>query len=164
MATTSPQVAGPVVEGSRATTGALLVVVGREAQRHLRDSLTAHRLKPRQLQILDLLAECGPVGQRDLGAAIEIDHSILVTLLNPLEADGLIRRERDAADRRRHVVTLTAAGRLRLAGAADARREAEDTLLSGLTEQQRAQLRALLVALQDANKAGRGSTASPDAP
>lgn len=121
--------------------------------RRLRDALTAHDLKPRQLQILDLLADRGPIGQRELGETIAIDHSILVTMLNPLEADGLIRRERDAADRRRHVVTLTPAGKRRLASAAQSQREAEDALFAGLAEQQRDQLRELLIALRDASQA-----------
>ena len=35
---------------------------------------------------------------------MEIDPSILVTLLNPLEAEGLLSRERAELDRRRHFV------------------------------------------------------------
>jgi DNA-binding MarR family transcriptional regulator len=120
--------------------------------RRLRDALTTHDLKPRQFQILDLLADRGPIGQRELGETMATDHSILVTMLNPLEADGLIRRERDAADRRRHVVSVTPAGKRRLAKAAQAQREAEDALFAGLTEPQRDQLRELLTALRDANR------------
>ncbi|HYM81594.1 MAG TPA: MarR family winged helix-turn-helix transcriptional regulator, partial [Candidatus Limnocylindria bacterium] len=47
--------------------------------------------------------------QRELGETMAIDHSILVTMLNPLEADGLIERKRSGTDRRRHVVTVTPA-------------------------------------------------------
>ena len=124
--------------------------------RRLREALTAHDLKPRQFQVLDLLADRGPIGQRELGQAMAIDHSILVTLLNPLEAGGLISRDRDAADRRRHVVSITAAGERRLAGAARAQREAEDALFSGLADAQREQLRELLLALRDTNPAEPG--------
>src|SRR4051794_19733771 len=70
----------------------------------------ADDLMPRQFQLLGLLADHGPMGQRDLGQAMATDPSILVTLLNPLEADGFLTRNRDSADRRRHVVTLTAKG------------------------------------------------------
>jgi DNA-binding MarR family transcriptional regulator len=96
-----------------------------------------------------VLADRGPIGQRELGESMAIDHSILVTMLNPLEAEGLVTRERDTADRRRHVVTVTPAGRRRLAGAAQAQREAEDALVAGLSEPQRDQLRGLLIALRD---------------
>jgi DNA-binding MarR family transcriptional regulator len=129
----------------------MLALMGQDAIRRLRDALTTHDLKPRQFQILGLLADRGPIGQRELGETMAIDHSILVTMLNPLETDGLITRERDAADRRRHVVKVTPAGKRRLASAAEAQREAEDALFSGLTDQQRHQLRDLLIALRDAN-------------
>jgi len=41
---------------------------------------------------------------------MNVDPSILVTLLNPLGADGYLSRKRDPVDRRRHDVTLTPAG------------------------------------------------------
>lgn len=117
--------------------------------RRLRDAHTAHDLMPRQFQLLGLLDDDGPLGQRELGQAMATDPSILVTLLNPLEADGFVARKRDPADRRRHVVTLTAAGKRRLDRAAEAQRQAEDAMFAGLSTEQRAQLRDLLIALRD---------------
>jgi DNA-binding MarR family transcriptional regulator len=152
MASTTPRIEGSLIEELGSSSGFLLALLGQDAMRRLRDALTTHDLKPRQFQILDLLADRGPIGQRELGETMATDHSILVTMLNPLEADGLIRRERDAADRRRHVVSVTPAGKRRLAKAAQAQREAEDALFAGLTEQQREQLLELLTALRDANR------------
>jgi DNA-binding MarR family transcriptional regulator len=151
MAITTPRVGGKVLEQLGSSTGFLLALLGQEAMHQLRDALTTHDLKPRQFQILDLLADRGPIGQRELGETMAIDHSILVTMLNPLEADGLIERKRSDTDRRRHVVTVTPAGKRRLAGAAQAQREAEDALFAALTKQQRNQLRELLMAQRDAN-------------
>ena len=65
---------------------------------------------------------------------------------------AMIERKRSCTDRRRHVVTVTRAGKRRLARAAQAQREAEDALFAGLTEQQRDQLRDLLVTLRDTNR------------
>jgi DNA-binding MarR family transcriptional regulator len=76
-----------------------------------------------------------------------------VTLLNPLEADGFVARTRDRADRRRHVVTLTAAGKRHLNRAAEAQRKAEDAIFAGLSAEQRAELRDLLIALRDSRDA-----------
>jgi DNA-binding MarR family transcriptional regulator len=152
VASTTPRIGGSVLEELGSSAGFLLALLGQEAMRRLRDALTTHDLKPRQFQILDLLADRGPIGQRELGETTAIDHSILVTMLNPLEADGLIERKRSGADRRRHVVSVTPAGKRRLANAAQAQREAEDVLFVGLTERQRERLRELLIALRDANR------------
>jgi DNA-binding MarR family transcriptional regulator len=89
------------------------------------------------------------MGQRELGELMDLDASVLVTLLNPLEADGLVSRRRDLADRRRHTVHLTDTGRARLGEAARAQREAEDALFAGLDNNQREQLRQLLLSLRD---------------
>src|ERR1700693_1722341 len=149
MASTAPLIGGSVVEEIGSSTAFLLALLGQQTMRRLRDALTAHALKPRQFQILDLLVDRGPIGQRELGEITAIHHSILVTMLNPLEADGLIKRKRSGTDRRRHDVRVTPAGKRRLASAARAQREAEDALFAGLTEQQRYQLRNLLIALRD---------------
>jgi DNA-binding MarR family transcriptional regulator len=117
--------------------------------RRLRATHTEHRLSPRQFQLLGLLHDRGAMTQRELGARMDVDPSILVTLLNPLEADGYLSRNRDPADRRRHVVTLTRAGERQLDRAAQAQRDVEDELFASLTGSQREQLRALLLVLRE---------------
>jgi DNA-binding MarR family transcriptional regulator len=140
---------GGVLEERFSSPGLLLALLGQEAMRRLRETHTAHNLKPRQFQLLGLLHDHGGVGQRELGQTMGVDPSILVTLLNPLEADGFVSRERDPVDRRRHFVTLTAAGRRHFDSATRAQREAEDTLFAGLDDDHRQQLSAVLVALRD---------------
>src|SRR3954466_4885332 len=117
-----------ILEERRSSPGLLLALLGQDAMRRLRDAHTAHDLMPRQFQLLGLLDDDGPMGQRELGQAMATDPSILVTLLNPLEADGFLARNRDTADRRRHVVSITASGKRRLDRAAEAQREAEDQI------------------------------------
>jgi DNA-binding MarR family transcriptional regulator len=155
-----------VLEEHRSSPGLLLALLGQEAMRRLRDAHTAHNLKPRQFQILGLLHDHGGLPQRDLLATMGVDPSILVTLLNPLEANGLVARERDPADRRRHLVTLTAAGEIQLISAARAQQATEDALFASLDNDQREQLRAILLALRDGLAAdpGRACTATDDAP
>ena len=90
---------------------------------------------------------------------------LFVTLLNPLEAGGYVSRERDPADRRRHVVTLTAAGRRHFDSATRAQREAEDALFAELDEDQRRQLEAVLVKLRDNLSSGQDEVcSSPEDP
>src|SRR3954462_8517045 len=141
--------AAGILEERRSSPGLLLALLGQDAMRRLREAHTAHDLMPRQFQLLGLLADHGPMGQRELGQAMATDPSILVTLINPLEAAGFVTRNRHAADRRRHVVSLTAKGKRKLDRAAEAQRHAEDTIFAGLSSEQRAQLRDLLIALRD---------------
>jgi DNA-binding MarR family transcriptional regulator len=142
-------ISASLLDEHRSSPGLLLALLGQEAMRRLRAAHTAHNLKPRQFQILGLLHDHGALAQRELMQAMDVDPSILVTLLNPLEADGLVTRERDPGDRRRHLVTLTRAGERHLASASRAQKETEDALFASLDNDQREQLRGLLVALRD---------------
>jgi DNA-binding MarR family transcriptional regulator len=144
--TTAP---ASILDEHRSRPGLLLALLGQEAMRRLRAAHTAHNLKPRQFQILGLLHDHGGLPQRELMQQMDIDPSILVTLLNPLEADGLVARERDPADRRRHLVTLTPAGERALVSASGAQTETEDELFAALSDEQRQQLAGLLLALRD---------------
>ena len=127
----------------------LLALVGHVAMRRLRDAHADHGLTPRQAHLLGVLRENGAIGQSELGAMTGTDPSILVTMLNPLEADHLVARERDEHDRRRHLVTLTTAGEAKLDSAARAQHDAEDELFAALDHEQRERLLALLTTLQD---------------
>ena len=138
-----------ILDEHRTSPGLLLALLGQEAMHRLRAAHTAHNLKPRQFQILGLLHDHGGLAQRELVQAMGVAPSILVTLLNPLEADGLVTRERDPEDRRRHLVTLTAAGERHLVSASRAQKETEDALFASLDENQREQMRTLLIALRD---------------
>jgi DNA-binding MarR family transcriptional regulator len=126
-----------------------LALLGHDAMRRLRGALTDHGLKPRQFQTLDLLGDRGPIGQRELGDILGIHHSVLVTFLNPLEANGYISRDRDPADRRRHVVSITPSGIALLHAATAAQRAVEDTLFAGLTEAQHSEFRKLLATIRN---------------
>ena len=138
-----------ILEEHRTMPGLLLALLGQEAMQRLRAAHTAHNLKPRQFQILGLLHDHGGLAQGDLVRDMGVAPSVLVTFLNPLEADGLVARERDPADRRRHLVTLTPAGEQHLASASRAQKDAEDALFASLDDKQREQLRGLLLALSD---------------
>jgi len=149
--TSDPTTTAPrsILDEHRSSPGLLLALLGHEAMRRLRAAHTAHNLKPRQFQILGLLHDHGGLAQRELVQTMDVDPSILVTLLNPLEADGLVTRERDPRDRRRHLVTLTPAGERQLASASRAQKETENALFASLDNDQREHLRALLLALRD---------------
>lgn len=139
----------------------MLALLGHEAMRRLKDAHTAHGLTPRQFHILGLLNDGGPTAQTDLAAATDTAASVLVTQLNPLEADGLVARTRDPRDRRRHLVVLTEAGQQRLRAAAAAQQEVEDDLFGSLSDSQRSRLTQLLVLVRDDLTGGDEHCATP---
>jgi DNA-binding MarR family transcriptional regulator len=113
--------------------------------RRASDTRVPHCLRPRQLLALTLLDEHGPVTQQALGEALRLDPSNVVGLLNELEERGLVTRRRDPADRRRHIVELSAAGADELARTNSQLRLVEDDVLKALTAQERTTLHTLLV-------------------
>src|SRR3954454_5805061 len=117
--------ASSILDEHRSSPGLLLALLGHEAMRRLRAAHAAHHLKPRQFQILGLLHDHGGLAQRDLVQTMGVDPSILVTLLNPLEADGLLPRQRDPDDRRRHLAPLTASDKRHPPSATRAQQETE---------------------------------------
>jgi DNA-binding MarR family transcriptional regulator len=75
---------------------------------------------------------------------MHLDPNNCVLLLNEMEAAGHVRRLRDPADRRRHIVEITSEGQIAVARADEALNEVEGQVLGNLTAQERATLRTLL--------------------
>ncbi len=101
-------------------------------------------LRPRHMIALRLLGERGPMTQHAVGIALSLDPSNVVGLLNELEERGLVTRRRDPADRRRHIVELSAAGSGEVALTCDQLGRVEDDLFKALTADERAALYGLL--------------------
>ncbi len=125
-----------------------LGIVGRAAVRSTNQAVAAVGLKPRSLYVLAMLHDHGPMSQQALGEELDVDPSVLVVLLNQLEAEGLASRQRDASDRRRHIVAITDRGFERLREGQRAVADAEDKLLANLDRDQREHLSQLLVQIQ----------------
>jgi DNA-binding MarR family transcriptional regulator len=101
-------------------------------------------LRPRHLIALTVLRDHGGMTQQALAAALQVDRTNLVGLLNELEAEDLVQRRRSSEDRRRHVVELTATGLERLVRAELALSAVEDDVLGALSPEQREALYDLL--------------------
>ena len=113
---------------------------------HRRSSEALLGMTLRQFVMLSTLRSRTPAPQQELCEVLWLDANNCVLLLNELETAGLVRRERDPLDRRRHVVELTAAGRAALERAEDAQESLEDEVFAGLSADDRATLRRLLLA------------------
>jgi len=102
------------------------------------------KLSPGQLGLL-LLVEANPgANQSALARAIGLDRSTLVSLIDTLEARGLLSRRPSKDDRRSHAIVLEPEGERFLEEITPALRAHEDRIAAGLTDAERDTLRRLL--------------------
>jgi DNA-binding MarR family transcriptional regulator len=85
---------------------------------------------------------------------VGVDPSALVAVLNELEGLGLASRQRDPADRRRHIVTMTAAGANTLRVVESVLDKTDDDLFAALSPAERGQLERLLTKIADPGPCG----------
>ena len=130
--------------GSGSDTGliALLIQINKALHRRTSEELLGMRLKP--FLLLGYVRDRGAVSQQELETGLLMDANSVVLLLNETEAAGFSVRRRDPADRRRHMVELTDAGRVAVERAEKAREGIEDEVLSDLSVDERKALRKLL--------------------
>jgi MarR family transcriptional regulator, temperature-dependent positive regulator of motility len=118
-----------------------LIQLTRSVYRRLSEDVLGMKLKA-YLTLSNL--RDAPVSQSDLCAAMHLDPNNCVLLLNDLEAAGYAQRRRDPADRRRHIVEITPAGRKAMASAERAIESLEAEVLAGLAPEEREALRGML--------------------
>ena len=101
--------------------------------------------KLRALEQLDAAPAGLPLGH--LAERLACVKSNVTQLVDRLEADGLVRREPSAADRRCVVATLTERGRASYRSAREAREQAEREVMERLSDGDRDRLVQLLARL-----------------
>jgi homoprotocatechuate degradation regulator HpaR len=89
----------------------LLLQARESVMAHTRPGLREHGLSDQQWRVLRVLGEHGVVETGRVAREAFILGPSLTGVLTRMERDGLIRRERDAADQRRTVVAPTAKGK-----------------------------------------------------
>ncbi|MHB1063657.1 MAG: MarR family winged helix-turn-helix transcriptional regulator [Georgenia sp.] len=126
-------------------TGRLLSAAARRVERAWDAHLGRWSLTHASMPVLAVLAG-GARSQREIARVLGVTEQTTSRMLTGLERTGYVRRERHTADRRRHVVALTAAGRTAL-GELDDPTAAERVIAAALTTDEAAQLHTLLVRL-----------------
>ena len=99
---------------------------------------------PYHYSVLAILDERPQQTQAMIADACALDPSRLVAVLDSLEERSLIERKRDPEDRRRHIVTSTAAGKRKLTRLREIVKELEDEFFGALDASERKQLHELL--------------------
>jgi DNA-binding MarR family transcriptional regulator len=125
----------------------LLKRLGMLAKERTMEAYEAIGASPYHYSVLAVLEEGARDTQAKIADALGLDRSWLVGLLDELEEAGLIERKRDPEDRRRHLVSLNASGKERLAELREISKSVENELLAALDPEQRAQLHELLLQL-----------------
>lgn len=77
----------------------------------LHQTLARSGLTPGQFGILEALHHIGPMSQTEIGRKLLRSNPNITTVIDNLEKDGLVRRERQSNDRRVVLVSLTPKGR-----------------------------------------------------
>jgi DNA-binding MarR family transcriptional regulator len=94
--------------------------------------------------VLNFLLARDTAIQQEIGAAIGIDPSTMVSLIDELERAGLAKRRPHPQDRRAREVVITPKGRRIVERGRALAREVEDAVLQGLASAERRQLMKLL--------------------
>jgi MarR family transcriptional regulator, transcriptional regulator for hemolysin len=134
-----------------------LAQVSRTVSRAFDDALgAAGGSLPVWLVLLNLKVR-RPANQRELAGAVGVREATLTHHLNGMEADGLIVRTRDPANRRIHMVVLTEAGEAAFLRLREAAIAFDGRLRYGLTDPDIVQLAGLLDRLAGNVAAGERS-------
>ena len=128
-----PRLAKELVKSS----GFLLAKLGLAFKAKALAKLEEAGFDPYHYSVLAILGEGARETQAMIAESLALDPSRLVALLDSLEDRELVVRQRDPDDRRRHVVTITAAGKRELSRLRAIVKEVEDDFLAPLDPRSR---------------------------
>jgi DNA-binding MarR family transcriptional regulator len=137
---THPSAEPPVTE----FVGQLFFRLWRAAHVRATDVLGSVGLTPALFALLNVIAAREGAIQQELGSALGIDRSTMVSLIDQLESAGLAKRRRSATDRRAREIAITPKGSRLLQRSRRMISETEDEVLTGLTANERSELVTLL--------------------
>ena len=137
---TAPPADAPVAEFA----GQLFFRLWRASHTRAADVLGSIGLTPALFGLLNVIGAREGVIQQELGAAMGIDRSTMVALVDQLESAGVAKRRPSATDRRAREVAITPKGRRLLQRARRMISQVEDEVLAGLSAAERRELLTLL--------------------
>jgi DNA-binding MarR family transcriptional regulator len=141
-------VRSPLPPSLTGSTGFLLSWVAARASEHFNTALAEVGLTAHQLGVMTLLLD-GPQVQARLSEQLTVFQPVMVTLVNELEALGLVERRPHPNDKRALEVHLKPAGRERLRLAEVAMARSTDEIFRALDQSERAQLHDMLLRMSE---------------
>ena len=127
--------------------GYLLSRLGAAAREAFAAELAPLGLRPSHYGALVLLKKHEPASQQALASGLGVDRSLIVRIVDHLEALGAVERRPDPLDRRRHALHLTSTGRDLIEQCDTIAGQVQDKRLAPLSPQQRRDLLNLLTIL-----------------
>jgi DNA-binding MarR family transcriptional regulator len=139
-----PKQPAALPEELRNCTGFLLSRVGIATKLAAMEEFERGGCNPYSYAVLAVLAEGATETQATIADTLDLDRSQMVGILDELEERGLIERRRDQTDRRRHMVSITPAGKKQLVKMRAMIASLEDSLLGPLDSDERASFQDFL--------------------
>jgi DNA-binding MarR family transcriptional regulator len=124
--------------------GQLFFRLWRASHTRIAEALATIGLTPASFGLLNVLSARDGAIQQELGAAMGIDPSTMVALIDDLERAGLAKRRPHPTDRRARAVAITPKGRRLLERGRKMAAGVEEEVLRGLTDGERRELLGLL--------------------
>jgi DNA-binding MarR family transcriptional regulator len=124
--------------------GQLFFRLWRVSHTRVAEALDSLGLTPPLFALLNFLKAREGAIQQEIGSAMGIDPSTMVSLIDQLEAGGLAKRRPRDSDRRAREIAITPKGRRTLERARALALQVEDDVLRGLTDAERSQLLTLM--------------------
>jgi DNA-binding MarR family transcriptional regulator len=124
--------------------GQLFFRLWRASHERTGQALETVGLTPPLFALLNVLGARQGAIQQEIGQAMGIDPSTMVSLIDQLESAGLAKRRTHPRDRRAREISITPKGRRTLERARGLATQVEDDVLRGLSAAERRQLLTLL--------------------
>ena len=146
--------------GGPASVGFTLSQLGSVTARTFADLVGTIGLEPRHFAVLRASGQHAGDSQHAIAARLGIPSSTMVSIVDALEARGLLSRLPNDADRRAHVLRLTEDGEAALGRATELGMRRELEICAGMSDDDRSTLLALLARV--ASNLGVGPGTLPD--